>query len=188
MTEDAPQRQYPLREVFNALRWMARAGAAWRLIPHDLPPWHAVYEQGQRWMQAGCFAAIVHDLRELLRVALGRDPQPSAVILDARTMQSTPESGLRAGYDGAKRRKGSKVHIAVDTLGHLLAVHVTPANEQERAQVAELAAQVQEATEQHVTLAYVDQGYTGEAPAEAARARLARLLPKQPGHRASNLR
>jgi transposase len=115
-------------------------------------------------------AALVHDLRELLRAAQGRNPQPTAAIFDGRTLQSTPESGARAGYDGAKRKKGSKVHIAVDTLGHLLALHVTPANEQERAQVAELAAQVQEATEQNVTLAYVDQGYTGDAPAEAAKA------------------
>jgi len=174
MTEDAPQRDspqrdYPLRETFNGLRWMARTGASWRLIAHDLPPWRVVYEQTHRWMSAGCFEAIVHDLRELLRVAGGRKPQPTAAILDGRTMQSTPESGSRAGYDGAKKRNGSKVHIAVDTLGHLLAVHITPANEQERAQVAELAAQVQEATEQSVTLAYVDQGYTGDAPAEAAK-------------------
>ncbi len=169
MTEDAPQREYPLRELFNGLRWMARAGAPWRLIPNDLPPWHTVYEQTQRWIKAGCFAAIVHDLRELLRVTGGRNPKPSAVVLDGRTMQSTPESGARAGYDGYKRKNGSKVHIAVDTLGHLLAVHVTPANEQERAQVAELAAQVQKVTEQSVTLAYVDQGYTGEAPAEDAK-------------------
>ena len=107
-------------------------------------------------MVAGCFEAIVHDLRESLRVAGGRAPQPTAAIFDGRTMQSTPESGPRAGYDGYKCKRGSKVHIAVDTLGHLLAVHVTPANAQERAQVAELAAQVQEATEQSVTLAYVD--------------------------------
>lgn len=97
-----------------------------------------------------------------------RGTQPSAAVLDGRTLRSTPESGSRAGFDGHKKTKGSKVHVAVDTLGHLLAVHVTPANEQERAQVAELAAQVQEATEQSVTLAYVDHRYTGDAPAEAA--------------------
>ena len=85
------------------------------------------------------------------------------MILDARTMQSTPESGARAGYDGHKRRKGSKVHAAVDTLGHLLALLVTPANEQERAQVAELAEAVQAVTGEHVELAYVDQGYTGQS-------------------------
>ncbi len=169
MTQDAPQREYPLREVFNGLRWMVRAGAPWRMIANDLPPWHTVYEQTQRWIVAGCFIAMVHDLRELLRVAQGRNPQPTAAIFDGRTLRSTPESGPRAGFDGHKKTKGSKVHVAVDTLGHLLAVHVTPANEQERAQVAGLAAQVQEATQQSVTLAYVDQGYTGDAPAEAAK-------------------
>ena len=97
-------------------------------------------------------------------------PEPTAAVFDSRTMQSTPESGGRAGYDGYKRRKGSKVHAAVDTLGHLLALHVTPADEQERDQVGVLAAAVQEATGASVTLAYVDQGYTGEAAAGAAAA------------------
>src|SRR4051812_32573303 len=83
-------------------------------------------------------------------------------------MQSFPESGARAGYDGAKRKKGSKVHVAVDTLGHLLALYVTPSNEQDRAQVEELARQVQEATGHNVQVAYVDAGYTGEQAAEAA--------------------
>ena len=169
MTEDAPQREYPLREVFNGLRWMVRAGAPWRMIANDLPPWHTIYEQTQRWIKAGCFEAIVHDLREMLRLAVGRNKKPSAAVFDGRTLQSTPESGNRAGYDGAKRKKGSKVHIAVDTLGYLLAVQVTPANEQERAQVADLAAKVQEVTEQNVTVAYVDQGYTGPDPADAAK-------------------
>ena len=129
MTPDAPQREYRLREVFNATRWIVRAGAPWRFLPHEFPPWHTVYDQTQRWLKAGSFEAIVHDLRELLRVAQDRNAQPSAVILDARTLQSTPESGARAGYDGHKRKKGSKTHIAVDTLGHLLAMVVTPANE-----------------------------------------------------------
>ena len=169
MTEEAPQREHPLREVFNGLRWIVRTGAQWRMIPNDLPPWAAVYQQSARWLHAGVFESIVHDLRELLRVAQGRKPQPTAVILDGRTLQSTPESGARAGYDGHKARKGSKVHMAVDTLGHLLALLVTPADEQERAQVGELARKVQEATGRSVTLAYADQGYTGEAPAEAAR-------------------
>ncbi len=129
MTTDAPQRGYRLREVFDALRWIVRAGAPWRMLPHEFPPWHTVYDQTQRWLRAGSFEAIVHDLRELLRVAQGRDAQPSAIILDARTLPSTPESGGRAGSDGHKRKRGSKTHIAVDTLGHLLAMVVTPANE-----------------------------------------------------------
>ena len=147
---------------------MVRTGAPWRMIPNDLPPWHTIYQQSIRWIKAECFIAMVHDLREMLRVTLRKHPQPTAAIFDGRTLQPTPESGARAGYDGAKRKKGSKVHIAVDTLGHLLALHVTPANDQERAQVAELVAQVQEDTGQNVTLAYVDQGYTGPDPAAAA--------------------
>jgi transposase len=164
----AGQREHSLREVFNALRWLVRAGAPWRLIPHDLPPWAAVYQQTRRWLAAGCFEAIVHDLRAVLRFAEGRDPEPTAVVLDGRTLQSTPESGGRAGYDGYKRKKGSKVHMAVDTLGHLLALHVTPADEQERAQVEALAEAVQEVTGGSVELAYADQGYTGEEPFDAA--------------------
>src|SRR5512141_496263 len=141
MSEDAPQREYPLREVFNGLRWIIRAGAPWRMMPNDLPPWHVVYDQTQRWLRAGVFEAMVHDLRMLLRVAEGRREHPSAAILDSRTLQSSPESGSRAGYDGAKRKKGSKVHIMVDTLGHLLALRVTAANEQDRAQVQAMAQQ-----------------------------------------------
>ena len=114
---------------------------------------------------------MVHDLRALLRLAEGRAAQPSAVVLDSRTLQSSPESGERAGYDGAKRKRGSKVHIAVDTLGHLLALHVTPADAQDRAQVAALAAAGQEASGATVELAYVDQGYTGLVPAADAAAR-----------------
>ena len=161
MKEDAPQREHSLREVFNGARWIVRAGAAWRMMPHDLPPWYTVYQQMQRWIAAGVFEGMVHDLRVLLRVAAGHAEQPSAVILDGRTIQSTPESGERAGFDGAKRKKGSKVHMAVDTLGHLLALHVTAANEQERQQVYELAEQVQEVTGDTVRVAFVDEGYTG---------------------------
>ena len=170
ITEEAPQRAHSLREVFNGLRWIVRAGAAWRLMPHDLPPWHTVYQQSQRWLKAGVFEAMVHDLREVLRVAQGRTPLPSAAIFDSRTLQSTPESGTRAGYDGAKRRRGSKVHMAVDTLGHLLALHVTAANEQDRGLVTTLAAKVQEVTGDSVELAYVDQGYTGAQAAQDAEA------------------
>jgi transposase len=167
---ESPQREYPLREVFNGLRYIAKSGAPWRWMPNDLPPWAVVYQQMRRWLKAQVFETMVHDLREILRLRAGRDAQPSAAIFDSRTLQSTPESGGRAGYDGAKRRKGSKVHIAVDTLGHLLAAHVTPANEQDRAQVETLAAQVQEVTGETVELAYVDQGYTGEQAAKDAAA------------------
>jgi transposase len=168
MTETAPQRVYPLREIFNALRYLVKMGGVWRMMAHDLPPWRMVYQQTQRWIKAGCFEAMAHDLRALLRLGLDRQADPSAVVLDSRTLQSTPESGARAGFDGHKKRKGSKVHAAVDTLGHLLALRVTPANEQDRAQVGDLAQAIQAAVDEPVQLAFVDQGYTGEQPARDA--------------------
>ncbi len=168
MREDAPQRDHALRAVFNAVRWIVRAGAPWRLLPNDLPPWELIYQQAQRWLRAGVFEAMAHDLRTVLRLAAGRTAEPTAAVLDSRTLQSTPESGTRARYDGAKRRKGNKVHLAVDTLGHLLALHVSPADEQDRAHVAQFAAEVQEATGASVEVAFVDQGYTGATAAAAA--------------------
>lgn len=167
MREDAPQRQHDLCEVFNALRYLVRTGAPWRLLPDDLPPWEAVYQQTQRWLKAEVFQTMAHDLRMLLRLLHEREPQPTAV-LDSRPLRSSPESGHRAGYDGHKRKQGSKVPLAVDTLGHLLALHVTPADTQDRAEVAHLAHQIQEATGGSVELAYGDQGYTGEHAAGAA--------------------
>jgi transposase len=160
----AGQRVHNLRDVFDGLRWIVRTGSPWRYLPKDFPPWEMVYQPSRRWLAAGRFEAMVHDLRAILRFAAGKAPEPTAVIFDGRTMQSTVESGPRAGYDGDKRRKGAKVHMAVDTLGHLLAVHVTPANEQERDQVAVLAEKVQEVTGESVEIAFVDRGYTGEDP------------------------
>jgi transposase len=170
LPEDAGQREHPLREAFNGLRYLVRYGVAWRAMPNDLPPWHAVYDQAQRWLRAGCFEMLVQDLRAVLRLAQGRAEEPSAAVLDSRTLRSTPESGGRATWDGHKRTRGSKLHLAVDTLGHLLALHVTPANADDRSAISTLAEAVQDATGESVDLAYVDQGYTGERPAQAAAA------------------
>lgn len=179
MTPDAPQRTHDRRDVFDGLRWMVvRAGAGWRLLPHDFPPWAAVYQQTQRWINAGVFESIVHDLRVLLRLAAGRDAEPTAAIFDSRTRQSSVESGERAGYDGHKHKRGSKVHVALDTLGgrplgSMLALHVSPANVGDQdavAALAALAARVQETTGSQVTLAYVGAGYTGEEVARNAEA------------------
>ena len=168
MREDAPQRDYPLRDLFNALRYLAHTGCPWRYLPHDLPPWATAYQQWTRWRDARVFEDMVHDLNELQRLLLDRPATPTAIILDGRVLQSTPESGHRAGYNGGKRRKGSTAHIAVDTLGQLLSVVITPANEQERAQVGELCERVQAVTGQTVQLAFGDEGYTGEEAEYAA--------------------
>jgi transposase len=168
MTEDAPQRDHTLREVFHGLRWIVRAGAAWRLMPHELLPWHTVYQQSQRWLAAGVLETMVEELRAVLRLAAGRTEAPSAALFDSRTLHSTPESGPRAGYDGAKRYRGSQVPMAVDILGHLWAVHVTAANEQDRSQVWALAEKVPEVTGDAGEIAFVDQGDPGAPAAQDA--------------------
>ena len=100
MREDAPQREHSLREVFNGLRHIVHTGMQRRMMPNDLSPWHTVYQQTQRWLKAGVFHDMVHDLHMLMREIDERMQQPRAAILDSRMLQSTPESGGRAGYDG----------------------------------------------------------------------------------------
>ena len=139
-------------------------------------------QQVQRWLASGCFAQLADDLRAVGRLATGRKPEPSAAVLDSRTLRSTPESGQRASHDGAKCKRGSKLHVAVDTLGHLLALHVTPASIDDRTQVGRLARAVQAAIGNSVELASVDQGYTGDKPATAAGEQGIRLeVVKLPG-------
>lgn len=164
-------RVYALRAGFNAVRYVVKGGNQWRLMPNDLAPWRVAYQQMRRWVEAGAFERLVAGVRSLLREPGGGKGQPAAVCIDSRTSQSTPESGARAGYGGAKRRKGSKVHIAVDPLGHLLALKVTAASEGDREQAAALAEKVQQVTGNTVEIAYVDQGYTGPNAAQAAEQR-----------------
>jgi transposase len=118
-------------------------------------------QQAQRWYQAGVFGM-------LLRLAKRKKEQPTAAIFDRRAMQSTPESDERAGYDGYKHKKGSKIHLPVNTLGYLLALKVTPANKQERNQVRDLAAKVQQVTGGQIKVAFMDQAYTAEQPKQDA--------------------
>lgn len=179
--QDAGQRKYPIREVLNALMWMARTGAQWAYLPNDFPPPETVRQQAHRWFEAECFQNAAHDVRLIARVEQGKNSEPTAIVIDSRTLQSTPESGHRAGFDGAKKRKGTKVHLAVDTLGHVVAILTTPANEQDRAQVKDLCLEVQEATGVHVEVAFADQGYTGEQTAlEATEAGVELIVVKRP--------
>ena len=89
MKEDAAQRRYALRDLFDAVRWMVKAGCPWRLLPGDFPPWTAVEQQAERWRRAGCFESMTHDLRAVLRRLDERSQDPSAVVLDGRTLQSS---------------------------------------------------------------------------------------------------
>lgn len=160
--EDSPQRQYTIREILNATLWIARTGSQWAYLPHDFPPHKIVHQQVTRWFAHGCFENMVHDLRMLTREQAQRHAVPTVAITDSRTLQSTPESGGRAGFDGAKRRKGSKIHAVVDTLGNVITLLVTAANEQDRAQMYDLCREVQQVTAGNVDVMLVDQGYTGE--------------------------
>jgi transposase len=125
MKEDAPPREYSWRSLFNAICDVVRTGVQWHFLPNDFPPW--------RWCTSGVsaspplaaggrFEAVAHDLRIVERLLKERDKDPSVVIRDARTLPPTPESGPRAGYDGTQRKNGSKIHVAVDSLGNRLAV------------------------------------------------------------------
>jgi len=169
LDEKAGQRDHDLREVFNGLRYVVKTGIPWRFMPHDLPPWAAVYQQMQRWLAADCFVEIASDLRAVLRMAVEREPDPTAAVLDSRTLRSSPESGERAGYDGAKRKNGSKLHLGTDTMGYPLGVEATPANIGDREVVERLTKAIQTETDASVEKAFVDQGYTGEKAAAAAR-------------------
>jgi transposase len=119
--EDSKQREHSLRAVFNGLRYIVKAGNQWRFMPHDLPPWPAVYQQTQRWIRAGVFEILVEDLRSLPARVRGAQRQAGSYDPGQPYAPVHSESGARARYDGAKQCKGSKVHAAVDTLGHLLA-------------------------------------------------------------------
>ena len=129
MIEPAPQRQHRLRELFNGLNYVIRYGIAGRAMPNDLlPPRFAVYQQSQHWLAGGVFDALAWNLRAVVRTAGGRDAEPTTAINDSPTLRSKPKSGPRAGYDRATRKRGSKLHKAVNSLGHLLKLHVTPVN------------------------------------------------------------
>ena len=105
LPEESAQRTHALREVFNGMRYIVKTGAPWRWMPNDLPPWEIVYQQAQRWLKAGCFEILAEDLRVILRLAAGRGAQPTAVIIDSRTLRSTPESGARAASGAANARR-----------------------------------------------------------------------------------
>ena len=140
LRESAVPRRHALRPGFDALKRVAWTGAPWRGLPHEVPPGPRVSQQAMRWRGAGVFEAMGHDLRVLLRDVAGCKKRPRAALRDSRTLQSTPESGPRAGYEGAQRNKGSTRHRALDALGPLRAAPVTPADAPDRDQVKRRAA------------------------------------------------
>jgi len=159
-TNRGKKRVHSYRKILNAIFYLLRSGCAWRLLPHDFPPWKTVYHYFRVWRLNGTWEQINAALRTELRVAYGRKSELSAAIFDSHSVKTTETPGVR-GYDAAKKVKGRKRHILVDTIGLLLIVIVHTADIQDRDGAKLVLEQIKE-NFSRLELIWADAGYSGK--------------------------
>jgi putative transposase len=154
-------RTHSLRDVFDAIFYVLKSGCHWRLLPHDFPPWSTVYYHFRRFRLSGLWSLILKVVRAAERKRAGKDPQPTAAIMDSQSAKTTEESAHPSGYDAHKNVKGRKRHLLVDTLGLPLSVYVSPADVQDRGGAQCLLAGLKPFVP-HLKKIWADGAYTGE--------------------------
>jgi transposase len=173
------------KRMVDACCYVVRTGCAWRLLPKSFPPWRGVYKAFSRWAAAGTFEAMHDRLRQQWRDRIGRNPEPTAAIIDAQSTRSTAQGGM-TGFDAGKKVKGRKRHLVVDTLGLLLAVTVTSAAVQDRDAAAPVVTQAMVKVPGLRKL-YTDAAYGGQCAQaiEKAHPALSVEVVRHPGNRST---
>jgi putative transposase len=149
-----------MREVLNALFYVARTGCQWRNLPSDFPNYNSVYYHYRKWCRNGTWRKINRYLVWLRRHQQGRCPYPSAAIIDTQSVKTT-ESGGERGYDAGKKINGRKRHLLVDTVGNMLDVAVHAANLQDRTGAKQLMNKLPSMIRQRLQMVWADRGYRG---------------------------